>query len=89
MNITKDKMETHYDLDTLGKADVGKHFKAYKRTRGLQKNPTKVAISIRLDEDIVEAFKASGKGWQTMLNDILRESFMKDSRSVRDVIKET
>ena len=79
MNTTKDKMESHYDLNTLGKAEVGKHYKAYQRsTRGLQKKPTKVAISIRLDEDIVEAFKANGKGWQTKLNDILRESFMND-----------
>lgn len=76
MSITTDKMETSYDLNTLGEAQVGKHYSAYQRTRGLQKKPTKVAISIRLDEDIVEALKAKGKGWQTQLNDLLRESFI-------------
>ncbi len=30
-------------------------------------------ISIRLDRDIVERFKATGKGWQTHLNDSLRK----------------
>lgn len=78
MNTTKDKMDAHYNLDTLGKAEVGKHYNDYIRTRGVQIKPTKVAISIRLDEDIVDAFKAKGKGWQTRLNDMLRESLMND-----------
>lgn len=30
-------------------------------------------INIRLDADIVGAFKASGAGWQTRLNNALRE----------------
>jgi uncharacterized protein (DUF4415 family) len=32
----------------------------------------KVAISIRLDADIVERFKATGPGWQTRMNDALK-----------------
>ena len=34
---------------------------------------TKVATSLRLDLDIVNAFKATGPGWQTRMNDALRE----------------
>ncbi len=34
-------------------------------------NP-KVAVSIRLDRDLVEYFKATGAGWQTRINDALR-----------------
>lgn len=34
-------------------------------------NP-KIAISIRLDRDVVERFKATGAGWQTRINDALR-----------------
>ena len=34
-------------------------------------NP-KVPISLRLDQDVVEKFKATGAGWQTRMNDILR-----------------
>ena len=36
-------------------------------------NP-KVAVSLRLDQDIVARFKASGPGWQTRMNDALRDA---------------
>ena len=32
----------------------------------------KVAVSIRLDRDVVERFKATGAGWQTRMNEALR-----------------
>jgi len=34
---------------------------------------TKVATSLCLDRDLVDAFKGTGDGWQTRLNDALRE----------------
>lgn len=34
----------------------------------------KVPVTIRLDADVVEAFKATGRGWQTRMNDTLRRS---------------
>ena len=34
----------------------------------------KMAVSLRLDRDIVEAFKAGGPGWQTRMNAALRRS---------------
>jgi uncharacterized protein (DUF4415 family) len=46
--------------------------KAFPRTRGPQKAPTKQAISIRLDADLVERLRATGKGWQVRVNEILR-----------------
>ena len=33
----------------------------------------KVAVSLRLDRDILDFFKRSGPGWQTRINDALRE----------------
>ncbi|MBI0325558.1 BrnA antitoxin family protein [Burkholderia plantarii] len=33
----------------------------------------KVLMSMRYDADIVDAFKATGDGWQTRMNDALRE----------------
>jgi len=30
-------------------------------------------VNIRLDADVVRAFKSTGKGWQTRLNDALRD----------------
>lgn len=34
--------------------------------------PKKKAISIRLDEDVVEFFKGQGEGYQTRMNAVLR-----------------
>jgi uncharacterized protein (DUF4415 family) len=33
----------------------------------------KQAVTIRYDPDIIAAFKATGAGWQTRMNDALRE----------------
>jgi uncharacterized protein (DUF4415 family) len=54
--------------------------------RGPQKAPTKVATSIRLDRDVVAALKATGSGWQTKANDLLRKALRaraKRSKSAR------
>jgi len=37
--------------------------------RGAQKAATKVQLTLRLDRDAVERFKADGPGWQTRIND--------------------
>ncbi|MFV0303424.1 MAG: BrnA antitoxin family protein [Paracoccus sp. (in: a-proteobacteria)] len=34
----------------------------------------KVAVSLRLDQDVVARFKASGPGWQTRMNSALRNA---------------
>ena len=44
-----------------------------RRMRGPQKAPTKVQTAIRFDADVLAALKASGKGWQTRVNDAIRE----------------
>jgi uncharacterized protein (DUF4415 family) len=41
--------------------------------RGPQKAPTKVPVTLRLDREIVEAFKAEGAGWQTRINTALKK----------------
>lgn len=40
--------------------------------RPVSKNPKK-STTVRLDAEILEFFKADGKGWQTRMNDVLRE----------------
>jgi uncharacterized protein (DUF4415 family) len=42
---------------------------------------TKVSTTIRLDPDIVEAFRAGGEGWQSRINAALREYLEKRARS--------
>ena len=46
----------------------------HRRIRGKQKSPVKKDIHIRLDSDIVEHFRNGGAGWQTRLNEALRQA---------------
>jgi uncharacterized protein (DUF4415 family) len=41
--------------------------------RGAQKAPTKERITVRLSPDIVQTFRATGKGWQARLDAALRD----------------
>ncbi len=40
--------------------------------RGLQTLPSKASISLRVDQDVLEWFKAQGPGYQTRINTVLR-----------------
>ena len=39
---------------------------------GKNKKPTKEQVAIRFDPEVLAAFRASGPGWQTRMNDVLR-----------------
>ena len=45
----------------------------FKGTRGPQKAPTKVAVSIRLSPEVISYFKAKGPGWQSRIDEALRK----------------
>ena len=49
------------------------------RRRGPQRAPSKERITIRLDADIAAHFRATGPGWQTRLNDVLRQAITRGS----------
>jgi uncharacterized protein (DUF4415 family) len=40
--------------------------------RGLHPQPSKAAVSLRVDQDVIEWFKAQGPGYQTRINSVLR-----------------
>lgn len=42
------------------------------RPRGSVKADAKVSTTLRLDPEVLEAIKATGAGWQTRINDLLR-----------------
>lgn len=42
---------------------------------------TKTRVNMRLDADILEAFKATGQGWQTRVNMALREWLKEHGKS--------
>jgi uncharacterized protein (DUF4415 family) len=46
----------------------------FRRARGAQKAPTKQLVSLRLDRDVLEHFRAGGEGWQSRLNAALRKA---------------
>ena len=52
--------------------DVVDAIRRYRGQRGPQKAPTKELISIRVDRDVIRAFRATGRGWQTRANEALR-----------------
>ena len=58
---------------TFDKLPTSLRQKIASRRRGPQKVPTKVPVSIRLSPEVVAAFRASGAGWQSRVDDILRE----------------
>lgn len=42
--------------------------------RGPQKTPTKKQVSLRLSPEVVAHFKATGKGWQTRIDETLKKA---------------
>jgi len=48
--------------------------------RGPQKSPTKVQLTLRIDRDVVEAYRATGPGWQVRMNAALRAGMTNGNR---------
>jgi uncharacterized protein (DUF4415 family) len=40
--------------------------------RGPQRAPVKVPVNLRVDPDVLSAYKATGAGWQTRMTEVLR-----------------
>jgi uncharacterized protein (DUF4415 family) len=59
----------------LAQADLIRGGKMVRRgKRGPQKAPTKTLVSLRLSPEVIDHFKATGRGWQTRIDSTLRES---------------
>jgi uncharacterized protein (DUF4415 family) len=54
------------------------------RRRGPQATPTKEAVSIRLDRDVLDTLRASGPGWQGRVNDALRQALALGNRRLAE-----
>jgi uncharacterized protein (DUF4415 family) len=46
------------------------------RPRGPQKEPTKRPVTLRVDPDVLEHYRATGPGWQSRMNAVLREGMV-------------
>ena len=50
-------------------------FAAARVQRGRPKSPApKISTTLRLDPEVLEAFKSSGPGWQSRMNEALRKA---------------
>ncbi len=67
------------------------------RQGAVVKHPGKIRITIYLDDDVLQAFReraeAGARGYQTMINDALREHLGKsaqplDARTLRRILRE-
>ena len=60
--------------DQLVSAQAGAAALREALSRGRPKaQSTKQALTVRYDTEVIEAFKATGKGWQTRMNDALKD----------------
>jgi uncharacterized protein (DUF4415 family) len=53
--------------------EVIEGYKARGRPVGTHKADTKQAVTVRYSPDVLNAFKATGAGWQSRMNDALRD----------------
>ncbi len=60
------------DADTHELSDA--EFKQMRRPGRPVGSGTKRQITLRLDSDLIDTFKASGDGWQTRINAVLRDA---------------
>ena len=44
-----------------------------KRRRGRPRGTTKVSTTVRFDREVLDAFRAAGPGWQSRMNDALKD----------------
>ena len=72
--------DRHGDVHELGDNDVDGARTIYSllpqlpaKLRGAQKSPTKTQISLRVSQDTLSKFRATGAGWQTRMDQALRE----------------
>jgi uncharacterized protein (DUF4415 family) len=50
---------------------------AFPKTRARLGRPagsSKQAVSLRLDKDVLEKFRATGRGWQSRINEVLKRA---------------
>ena len=53
-----------------------------RRGRPPYERPVKQMVSLRMDIDVLEGLRATGKGWQTRINSIMRD-WLKEKPSAR------
>src|SRR4051794_14547173 len=56
-------------------------YASWKRSRGEAKAATKELVSVHLDREVIEHFKAKGPRWQARINKALREAMRAEPKA--------
>ena len=70
--VSKNKVDWQQATVTPG-GGVAATVAGLRKSRGPNKKPTKEQVAIRLDQELVSALRASGPGWQTRVNTVLKD----------------
>ena len=72
-DVPATKPEDWNDAFVTHSADELRAAVAARRTRGSNKRPTKEQIAVRYSPEVLAYFRATGAGWQTRMDEALRE----------------
>ncbi len=77
--VTFDQDNPEWTADDFARArtgdDVPAHIRAaFPKARGRPAGSTKQLVSLRIDRDTLERFRATGPGWQSRINEALRKA---------------
>jgi uncharacterized protein (DUF4415 family) len=67
----------HLDRDWFEGAEIREGDRLIRPAKAIgrpKKDAPKEAVSIRLDSDVLAHFRATGRGWQSRINDALRRA---------------
>jgi len=80
--MSKNKVDWQQATVTPG-GGVAATLAGLRKSRGPNKKPAKEQVAIRLDQELVSALRASGPGWQTRVNAVLK-NWMANQPVVRE-----
>lgn len=70
-------LETNAGAGSIGKSNSGIAKEAstirLPGQRGKQKRPTKILVTMRFSPEVLDFFKQGGEGWQTRMNEVLKD----------------
>lgn len=77
--LTAEDWENMRPIEELPPDELAMILEAFPNTklRGPQKTPTKEAVSIRLSSEVLDHYRATGKGWQTRIDEALKATIKK------------
>ncbi|MDH3661403.1 MAG: BrnA antitoxin family protein [Alphaproteobacteria bacterium] len=81
VHLDNGTMLRRLDNGTYEPIEPGEQIETTEAAHHEQRRPRKKSLTLRIDEDLLEGFKAQGKGWQTLMHSILRAYFEKHIRS--------